>query len=419
MLRESQLQYFDKLVDAYAAVCAFIERVEELETRISQAYIEVSHTQPDFDDLSAILGHAVPAREQVIRKVAWTAQHALSGRAKCVGYKVVQQAGSKYMSPLIRQLEVEGLKSRLAPLENFSRAANKRAPNKRLDALVFDPKSNAVYPIKGCSLSQVRQKSLVVHRKSPHVSLFDPKPRIVTGVEVSTASAATLVYATMVLKSAFPAIEVKPIYFVVDDPGAGWHYQAYSLDGLVLQRLPEKFDPLNKLGEDFLSLDTFPVVANSLDCVREFGDIDSLSRLPQFPMSDALFRLPVDRAARCYMLLNELWKNQRKAPNRIRPMSASALAKQVTRGYGIYYPNDLRRHDLEDCLLRGGLIDRPAFEGNSFALTPRGIARLLLMKRWLAAPSDLEDDEDLRAHILSHVQRQAENWAAYWSGVKV
>ncbi|PKL34052.1 MAG: hypothetical protein CVV40_00120 [Planctomycetes bacterium HGW-Planctomycetes-2] len=119
------------------------------------------------------------------------------------------------------------------------------------------------------------------------------------------------------------------------------------------------------------------------------------------------------------MVMNCLWAKQRLNPNKLVILGGSAINEMVEQEYSLHYPKEMRRHDLEDCLERNGYVERPAYEGAQFALTPRGVARVLFFKRMFAGMSDVEIDEDLDHHILSHIYRQADIWAQYRDGKAV
>lgn len=399
------------MIDAYAAVSAYVEHVPELEQRITEAYLEACGSQPEFDSFKSLLGRGYPATESWIRQIAWASQHLLGARSLCVGNQIIVKRGRGYESPLIDQLGLLGWEagdSRVSDVlaEEFERSGATR----RLDAMVVNQRQSIVYLVKGYQFQSAIDKG----RSIDDLPLFSGDPSTEGGLRLAVPRGVirSVAYAHDIVKAAYADIEVVPVILAMDDIYGGLRQALVDVSPLIMR---SQVDEAKKSSaRRAISLGGCPVIDQPF--MASFRLPDRVRFLPKWPVSDQLNLLPVDRACRCLMLLSILWKRQRLTPDKLVSMRAVALGRDVGKTYKVAYPDDLRRHDLEDCLERSGLIERPAFEGNSFALTPRGVARVLLSRRLLVGQSDLESSDDLRRHVLHHIHAHAELWAKYRRG---
>lgn len=408
VLRDNDIRYLDSMIDAYAAVTAYVDRVPELESKIAIAYQQVCASRPEFDSFSSILTGGTPHRERWVRHVAWTAQHAFRARAYCVGNKVLLKKDGQVESPLVHQLRILGYQT-VGPTSwsPTREQTNELDGGGLLDAMVVDAIGSQVFIIKGLAHSRATRATREVGRHQR--DLFDVGEPFDRNLFVASKKLQPLHAAYSVLRRVLPHVKVVPVIAVLDEPYAGWAFRAFDVSSAM--RDPERKSPR--------CLADYPVIKSS-DALRLEGrDQDSLRYLPNWAVSDPFQLLPVDRATRCLTALNIVWNKQREYPDRLAVVRSVDIQEVVRSKHLIEYTVDLRRHDLEDCLERGGLMERPAFEGNAVALTSKGLARLLLLKRLLLGRTEVEDDEDLRTHILGHVHRQAVLWASYRSGLAI
>jgi hypothetical protein len=408
VLRDNDIEYLDAMIDAYAAVAAYVERLPELEEKITEAYRSVCAARPEFDSFNSLIGGGRDKREQWARHVAWVSQHVFGNRAHCVGNKILLSRDGQFASPLIEQLSLQGYEPYKARLPSAQVLVGSPVDAlKQIDAMVVDRPTNTVFVVKGLVYERATLGRLRPVVAEP--SLFAPVAPGQSQMYVPRKRIGCLGLAYAALKYAFPRLRVVPVVLVVDDPFHGWGFEAYDVTPAMTNL--EECKPR--------SLAEYERIASTSDLRHRGVDSDELRYLPKWALVDPFNLLPTDRATRSLIALNIIWNKQREHVDRLAVVRASAIGDMVRGKYHIEYPSDLRRHDLEDCLERGGLIERPAFEGNAYALTPKGLARLLLARRLFEGRLEMEDDEDVRSHILNHVHRQAELWARYRSGTAI
>jgi len=401
--KETDITYLDSMIDAYASVTAYVNQIPELEMKIARAYSAVVNERAEFDSFNALLGRSYPQREQWIRHVAWIAQHSFALRAHCVGNKILLAKDHERFSPIVDQLEMLGFES----YRNTFSDQDKFLPDgvdssTRIDSVLVDVAKNRVLLIKGFELD-------AASRRGSSMPLFDSVIGNEGALPIRAPGVASLAMASNIVRTAFRDIRVVPVAMLLDGVHEGWRFRAFSLEKSIdLINLDASFD-----------LAASEEIASSSQMQRAGIDLDELRYLPSIPASNVLNTLPVDRATRCLMMLELLWNRQREVPQHLAVLRGSELGNLMESHFHIAYPNDLRRHDIEDCLERNGLIERPAYEGNAYALTPRGVARTLLMKRLFVGSFEHEDADDLKNHVLSHISKQSRLWAQYRAGQRV
>ncbi len=403
MLAEFDWDHLDDLVSTYASAYVHGDTVPELERKIVEACSSATSAPPTFDDFTSLVDTTMRSKDIVSRKIAWISQHAFGARAWSVGQKILLRK-PRLTSPLIDQVRALGIEAMPLDLQRCDDVARQNFEvQTKIDALLLDMANNTIFVVKGCSYSQAMKQSngrLVLNTGQP--SLFTPSDRLLGNVCVARSAVSALILAHLVLKSAFNHMEIRPVFMVVDDVDCGWHHQAFDLAPAFMA----------KLDADAVQLDEYDAVASSLDLQGLRGDSDALAPLPQWKTADFLAIAPVDRPTRCLMLLTALWRRQRGSGRELVPVPATALAEAVSERYGLVYPVDLRRHDLEDCLRAGGFIRRVRYAENSYAITPTGVGRIYLMKRKFYARAN----PDLGAHALRSIRVQAQRWARYQGG---
>jgi len=408
VLRDNEFQQMDAMIDVYAAISANVQRLSELEDNIATAYRQVCNSRAEFDSFNSILGRGYPKQQQWTRHVAWIAQHALGHRAHCVGQKILQQRDGHFFSPMVEQLGLMGFgKGNGHFLDDDSLFRAGTRPSQQIDAMVVDRDQGVVFLTKGLVYeSATRGKTRSVPLDD---SLQAPVAAMPSNLFVQPRKLNSLSLAYNTVRSAFPRLRVIPVILLVDEIGIGWQFQAFDLTNAMAMRC----------WPQCLCLGSFELVGSSERLKAQGADLDDFRYLPSWANENPLHSLPVDRATRCLMVLMVLWLKQREMPDRLAAVSDARIADEVREAYSIFYPPELRRSDVVDCLERGGLIDRPAFDASMLALTPRGLARILLVQRLFSGISKIEDENDIRSHVLSHVQRQAELWADYRRGLPI
>ncbi len=411
MAADNSFNSLDAMIDAYAAVSAYVEHVPELEQQITDAYITASKSEPEFDSYNSLLGRGVSHKENWSRQVAWASQHLLGSRAYCVGNYVLIKRGGKYHSPLIKQLELLGWKSNLGSIsKGFYQEFQESGAVKRVDALVVDKGQSTIYIVAGYQFEAASIKG----KQVDDLPLFRENPDIEREFHIAARRSLTrcVLLTHDLLRAAFPQCRIVPVIAAIDEIYSGLNQVVIDISPIAVRE--SRKEAKEHSSHSLISLGACPILNPCK--LRNNRFPDRIRFLPDWPVSDKLNLLPIDRATRCLMLLSLLWRRQKNVVDKLVTMRAVLLGKEIEKVYGVSYPEDLRRHDLEDCLERTGLIERPAFEGNAFALTPRGVARVLMSRRILTGQTDLETDEDLCTHVLHHIHNHAEIWAAYRRG---
>lgn len=414
--------HLDRLIEAYAASCLYVD-TRDLETRLSRAVADLQRYPATFDDLTSLLATRSPSREMISRRIAWSAQHVFGRRALNVGARLLTKLPKdQYASPLLDQLRALGVDGSMAPAapSPVPGATDGGAPScgapssdsqpfefpslsfSTLDAMLAAPASDEIWVVKGCSYTQAARVSPDLWINADRTSLFGNSDRFLTQLYAPGAHVRTLLAARDLLQVSHPAFRVRAAYLVANDPGCSWHFQCHDLTGAK--------PAVAKQAK--LLLDAYPTHATYRDFPAHFArEALGFAPLPDFASatrgSDPLSALPADRPARALLLLQDLWGRQLNRPKRLASAKADDLAESVVRHTGLFMPKDQYRHDLEDCLERGHLVRRLPDHPGRFAITPKGIGRLLLLKQKLAGASDITT-----AQLLSHLTHQARLWAA-------
>lgn len=415
MYGEVTWDHLDRLVDAFAAAGLYLSDLRDLEVRIARACSDLLRYPATFDDLTSLLASRSGGRELVTRRLAWASQHIFSRRAWCVGSKVLvrlPQPGA-VASPLLEQMRLLGFVSagereRLAGGaggmgEPEALAAGRVGidlevpPLDKIDALLASPSSDEVWLVKGNSYSTTAKLSPALWINSDRGSLFGVDDRFMTRVFAGSAQVRTLLAARDLVQMAHPSLKVRACFLVLDDPGCSWRFQAHDLTSAAPQ----------SLDEPRVLLDRFPAVRTHRDMPERFaGGSAGLSEPPAWAMDEWMSPLPADRPGRSLMLLTELWHRQLNRPRRLAASRGDDLAESVARHTGVCLGRDQWRHDMEDCLERGGFVRRLPDRAGRFAITPRGVARVLLLRRKLGASAAISV-----AQLMSHVLHQSRLWA--------
>lgn len=445
--------HLDRLVEAYAAASLYIGEIRELETRIARATADLLRYPGTFSDLTALLATRAPTKEMITRRIAWAAQHVLGHRAWCVGAKVLVKLpidDNAYGSPLLDQMRLLGFVSageQVAESAGGGGATGKTGGTKgsagaggtggtggtggaggkgpgvgadkaeekgvlvaepeidfeppqldKLDAMLCSASSTEVWVVRGCSYTQAARVSPELWVNSEKDSLFGIDDRFMTRVVAPGHQIRTLLASRDLLQAAYPQLKVRACYLVINDPGCSWHFQAHDLTAAR----PEV------ARQSRVKLDGFPVLATHRNFPGHFAREGlELAPLPDWTGNDPLSALPADRPSRSLLMMFELWGRQLNKPKRLATARGDDLAEAVARTTAVALGRDQWRHDLEDCLERGGFARRLPDRPGRFAITPKGVARLLVLRAKLISGKELTS-----ACLLNHVAHQARLWAA-------
>lgn len=411
MNRESELEHFDHLIDAFAALSCYRDRIPQLEASINRQFIQLVASRPHFDDVATLLGRRLNQAEAIERRSAWICQHAFDCRAYCVGNQIVTKRksrvdGHNFTSPLIDQIAALGAAPTPIDLNLWRSQMDKTGCFRTLDCLLIDLKKQRLYPVIARMLSDVRP-GIRMRRINSEESLFGKAESEIEGAVVSGRALTTLGISSGILRQAFPTFDVVSVLAVLDDPDAGWGF--YLADVSVAASV-ERSAPMK--------IDGMPCLMSSQRHVQGGRDLDDLEFLPRWPSTNYLDNLPVDRAARCLMVLSVIWQLQKQHKSRLVALQFSEIAKRVEQRFLINYSRDLHRHDIEDCLERGGYLERPRFDSSRFAMTARGVAKIVMFRRLTSPLSLTEVDNGVPVNILKLVANQAKRWSQYRMGIE-
>ncbi|MBL0869616.1 MAG: hypothetical protein IBJ18_03465 [Phycisphaerales bacterium] len=410
------------LVRAYAAITTYLPQYVELEQQIVAMYNTAAKKPVTYSDISRILRTSPSAKENVARRVAWTSQHIFGLQAKCVNYPIVQHAdepkldGSvfrSYRSPVVDQVSKSlGIDAKAVKYHTLVPKIEQTHYANRIDSVLIDAAQETVYCVKGCLASQVEANRRREPLSGGACPLLFASDRPLENVHVPTQHLRGLLLAMWSLNCAFPNMTVKGLFIVVDDPEAGWEFQAHALTYSELD--------LSVLKGRTTDISATQLLASSTTLKKNGIDIQSFERVANIPVKDPLSALPMDRATRSHMILNAMWVRQASS-DKLSTSSMTSLGQAVEQRHMISYPADLLRHDIEDCLEQRGLVERPfgGVNAKRYALTPEGIAHILLLRRQFARDQIPLTHIDADAHILAPVRKQAALWARHHDGINV
>lgn len=392
---EAKIENLRRWIRAYGEIAGYADRLGSIQEGVEQAYREAFERRADFDVLGSILGRQYKSAEAVARKAAWIAQWHSSCRAVCVGTQILQKQNHRFQCAMLDQIAQLGIKIKPVVFESFTEHMDSTPHVKRVDAVLPDTERRRITVVKGVSTDRMRLRD--------STELFSSGAG--TCVEVPANVVASLIFAEWILRSAMPDYEVRCIVAGVSpDPGI-WTFRAFETSGSILRDVQERTVGL-------------PVSKERWTSVLGAGSMDLLDSVPDLPVRDPFMKLPVDRATRAHMILDAVWKRQ-AASSQLISMSVSEIAEDVQDRFLINYTPDWRRHDIEDCLIPGGFVERLRYERKRYALTPLGVFEAMMAHRQLATPMRAAKLEEDVPHLLRVVQRQARLLARYADGEQV
>jgi hypothetical protein len=400
----------DDIVDAYANVYVYGGRQLDLEREIGKACGLLAEARPTINDFTYVLDTGFHSQSINQRRIAWASQHILNMRAWMVGPKLFEKEGRKYFSPLIEQVRVLGL-----PVvgdfdvQKFRRRARGRArywAQSALDVILVDRVSGRIGLIKGFTWSQAKSINREVRPARAGLELFDVQDRPIVQVIAKSEALRPLLIARELLRTACPRATVECYYMLIDDSECGWNFQLHDVSGVGLARLQQS---------PFYRLDDVPCKKSSRDFQEVLrADSDAFAKIPNWTAKDYLALVPVDRPARALMQLREIFEYQMLAPGTLAPMPAAELAKAVESRYSLFYPVNRQRHDLDAVLRGGGFVRRPRQQNNDYAITPKGIMRMMMLNQMYSPRKDFSVGD-----VLEAIQVQAQNWVRVRGGASL
>lgn len=411
MVSESQLEHLEHLIDAYAAIKVYFGREEELESKIEYSFTEMASRDADFHSIVSILGRGLDHTRLLPSRVAWVLQHALGCRAYCVKNHIVQRRDSQrrrsYESPMLDQSKISNLMPNTIDLESIYNRRESMKCRKTLDALLVNSDNATIYPVMAIPLSSIQARQVGSSRKASEPRLFAPQDRELLETSIDGRAAAGLLLARDLLSEALPNLHICPLAVIMDDTDGSWGFQAHELKG----------DADTLSNERNIELDDFGIVCSSLEWRRNGKDMDLFATVPEWGSKDRLYNLPIDRATRCHMTLRMMWDAQIRSPDTLIGKSWNDLGEAAQEHFNFIYTTDLRRHDCEDCLERSGYLQRLTHSRSMFAITPRGVARIMLAQRLLAPVTPADIDNGVAMGIITMLYRQAQCWSRYRDGI--
>jgi hypothetical protein len=414
--RENISDHIDRVFDKIAAAVSFKSRIPEAIDECLRIVSVARDEQPAFTELGRIIGHRQRSHDVVLRKNAWILQHAMSSRAYCVGNYIAfrrrmrKMSRHEFESPLLDQLALAGLVTQDSDLTRIHSRIEKSHALKKIGGMCVDAATNTIYVMHGVSYAQAKRLRPAISAQKgrpgqtlPLFGQFDDRP--VSGAAIHVSMALGLQYAAELIRKAVPGFGVRAVAVLSADPGAGWEHQIHDLTEFQHQ----------KGGARLVELDDFPLIRSSLAMRRD--DVRLLEQVPaSMTTRDVLQLAPVDRATRAFMILSVLWARQQSRQGELASMSVKELAAEIRNRFGVAYSRDLRRHDLEDCLLKHSYIDGPLYRPGEYAITHRGVGRLCLFLASTGASLQFSPDISLEQNVVAQIMQQSARWDEYCFG---
>lgn len=377
----AQYRLLDQLVDLLDIQHEFGGSMPGIQSDVAAAYRTLTLTPPSIEDFTSMLDSSFLLSHALCHKGSWIMQRLLEGRPCCVNQKILLP-GQDLRSPLVEQIALRGFARKQSTIPDVAETWTMQRPRvqQSIDALLVRRDSSTVSLVKVVSFSQVRRRSNQIRFVQQQPSLFGEMEtnRILENAYVAREVLGSLIFAREVLEAATVGVSVRLFILILDDAPGSWKFQCHEVSAATPEHLESSL----------VALDEFSPIKTT----RDFGRITAklIDRFASIPSSRPMVSLnrglkeniPVDRATRCLMMLNWLFDKQRVSSdsNSLGVVSFTDLTDVVESEYEIFYPKDQRRHDVEDCLWRGGFIDRVARTQNAYAIKPKGLMRVMIMK---------------------------------------
>jgi len=397
---EFNWDHIDDIVDVYANAYVYGARQRDLERQITSACSSLTKSRPTMHDFGFFLDTGLSGRGVVQRRLAWASQHIFNMRAWAVAPSLYEKRNRDFFCPMIEQLRVLGV-----PVQHFNiRSYRSKLHDKAkrwtqggIDVFLADPVEGKIVLVKGFSWSQAKQVCSDIRPARSGLDLFDQQDRPFVRVFAKSEALRSLIAARELLSKAVPDFSIECQYVLIDDADCSWNFQAHDVTSVSYRKLR---------ADKIFDLDTVPCSSSTTTMLQCIGDdSDRFAKLPEWHSRDYLSLVPVDRPARAMMQLMEIFNNQEVVPSKLMSMPASVVADAVEKRWSIFYPANRQRHDMDGCLRAGGFVRRPRQKINEYAITPKGIARMLILKQMYIPSPDFGPQA-----LISGIQNQAQLW---------
>lgn len=377
----SLYQFLDRLVELLHNQSQFGSALPGIRAEFASVYSALTTTPPSIDDFISMLDSSFLARHALAHKGSWIVQRLLEGRPCCVNQKILLP-GQDLKSPLVEQMTLKGLSRGPSRIGETVQRWRRECPRvqQSVDALLVRSDSQSVSLVKVCSLSRVKQYSRHLRFAERQRTLFgcENDQKVIENVNVPREVIGSLLLARDVITSATFGAAIRLFVVIVDDAPGCWNFQCHDVTGATVADLKTKAVNLDQ----FTSIKSTRSVASSqANLIDYFSGVPSARRITNLHqgLKDVV---PVDRSTRCLMMLSTLFDRQRIASEskELEVMSFRDLTNIVEDEYDVYYPKDQRRHDVEDCLWRGDFIGRVTRTRNEYAIKPKGMVRMMLLR---------------------------------------
>ncbi len=378
MFGEISWVHIDRLVRHYAAASAHVQNLHDLERQIVEIYSLLNHRSPSFADLSAFHSPNPSEEDETERATAWLSQNVFDARAWCVGQKTLYErgkgSGARFASPILQQAVRLGLAVEdsvdLEELRDWWPEDVVRQD--AVNAVLFNLAKREILVVDGQSSSTARRlsRSFGPLKKADRNTLFGRAETVFGATYARSDAVAAVLFASELIRRAVEGYRVRSVFITFEDHGGSGRFQANDV-GTV--------DPLS-LRHQRVRLDELPVLSSH----EQFADRieenpDAMLGIPNWSEIDYLKKVPIDIPIRSVMLLKTLGERQRHAGSRLFQCPASELAGWVSDTYGFEFPRDMWRHDVLR-LQRSGLVSDAPNGSKTVAITPAGLARLLILE---------------------------------------
>ncbi|MFM9959153.1 MAG: hypothetical protein ACKVZJ_13905 [Phycisphaerales bacterium] len=378
MFGEISWVHIDRLVRHYAAASAHVPNLHDLGRQIMEICALLNHRSPSFADLSAFLSPSPSEEDETERASAWLSQNVFDARAWCVGQKVLHERGkgsaTRLASPILQQVARLGI-----AVDESVDLANVRdwwpeeiIRQDAVNAVLFNLAKSEILIVDGQSSSTARRlsNSFGPLKRADRNTLFGRAETVFGSTYAKSDAVAAVLFASELIRRTVPGFSVRSVFITFEDHGGSGRFQANEVGSL---------DPL-RLGHQRVCLDELPVIATHEQFADRLDDNpESMLGVPSWAEIDYLKKVPVDIPVRSVMLLKTLGDRQRLVENRLFQCSPSELAKWVSDAYGFEFPRDMWRHDVLR-LQRSGLMADAPNGSKTVAITPAGLARLLILE---------------------------------------
>jgi len=390
------------LIKVYPTVFAYTPYVNDMEDDITREYARIAGNEPDFALFGDLLRSSRHSKDVGMRKTAWLAQQLFRARAVSVNQRIlkVNKAGKRH-SPLAGQLDAMGLLSNPAWVSQIA-SAQVEAMSRTgqvLDAMLVNPGSSTVYAVVGVTGTTIRKHSKQLELGARIESLFAPQDRAMANVIVPSEPLQRLAWASEFLALAAPDLNVIPVLVLLDDEEGSWTFQAHLA--------PSSPDD-KRLLDDLVVVDDLEILKCTLGYVEDDDRKPDFGRMGIGVTEKCLWYLPVDRATRPLMYLDRLLAAQEASPTELRIVKGKQLHDEVHNHFGVYLDRDMRRHDIEDCLVNGGWVGESQYRRSDIYITASGIGLLQMIRQRFMPQNHL-----LGTTAVGQMQRQARYELAY------